>query len=179
MVRLPQQFLNYYQQEQLRNLPSYRGVRSIEPRQYWQNNNYTLSSYVWLFEITLYGLVNVSAKNLHLSKFQIVLIDIHTHTYAWYLSYAPCWDTIPIDSTTAPEYFSLLPISSRFIIIFITNMENNPKTANTYHVCRVKGFKKISNLILFVEVDSSMKQGLTRDIILLLGIIERFSGCRH
>lgn len=68
---------------------------------------------------------------------------------------------MPAMRTMAPEYFSLVSlVSSRLIIILIMNMQITRNTACRYHVCRENGFRKISSLILLVEVDSSMKQGL-------------------
>lgn len=76
MVQLPPRFLDCYQQEQLQNLPSCREAHLIEPIQYWQSNNCTLSNCVQLFEIELYGLVIVLVKNSHLSKVKNSISDL-------------------------------------------------------------------------------------------------------
>lgn len=67
---------------------------------------------------------------------------------------------MPIVTIIAPEYFSSLLASSRFIIILIINMKNTTNTALKYQVWTANGLKKISSLILFDGVESNMKHGL-------------------
>lgn len=67
---------------------------------------------------------------------------------------------MPIITIMALEYFSCLLDSSHLIIILIMNMVNIMNTKFRYQVSFANGFRKISSLILFDGVDSSMKQGL-------------------
>lgn len=67
---------------------------------------------------------------------------------------------MPIVRTIALEYFSSVFVSSRFIIILITNMDNIMNTAFRYQILTENGLKKIVSLMFFDGVDSSMKQGL-------------------